>query len=392
MFQIVPDNINIDFMRANRVFAPLSVLLVALSVALTAVLGLNYGIDFLGGYEIQVKLAEPVSEARLREIVAPLNLGDVRVQRFGAVADNEYLVFVREHATLDEAQKAALKADFEALYGGGELPKWAVAESGENITVEFGTAVSEAQVREVVQRRGLALKRIMRSEREDRPEYAIELVSLADKVEAAVRDGLSVPAESQIVRRVEFVGPQVGAQLREQGILATVYALLFILLYIAVRFDLFFAPGAIIALVHDVAITVGAFALFRLEFNLQTIAALLPLVGYSINDTIIVYDRIRENVVRLRGRELTAMVNTSINQTLSRTIWTSGTTLFVTVALWVFGGETLRPFAIALTLGIVVGTYSSIQIASPIYIKLRAYAERRAQRAGERVAATGGQS
>ncbi len=383
MFQLIPPNPNIDFMRANRLLTPLTGLLVVISVVITMIFGLNFGIDFLGGYEIQVKFNQRASESTLREALAGLALEDVRVQQFGDVTDNEHLIFVRAHVMITPEQKTALQADFELLAGGADkLLKWAVAESGENVTVAFTEAITDEQVRQVIEKQGLTVKRVRRSERQDRPEFTVEIEALSDKIEGALRDKLQLPADEQIVRKVEFVGPQVGAQLREQGILATVYAMLFILLYIAVRFDLFFAPGAIVALIHDLALTVGVFALFQLEFNLQTIAALLTIVGYSINDTIIVFDRIRENMVRLRGRELRAMVNTSINETLSRTVLTS-TTLFITVGLWAFGGETLRPFAIALTIGFLVGTYSSITVASPIYIKLREYAERRAARAGQ---------
>ena len=165
-------------------------------------------------------------------------------------------------------------------------------------------------------------------------------------------------------------------------------ALFFILLYIGVRFDLMFAPGAIVALAHDVMITVGVFAVFQLEFNLPFIAALLAIVGYSLNDTIVVYDRIRENAVRMRGRELRSMVNASINQTLSRTVLTSATTLLVVVALIVFGGGIIRDFSVALLTGILVGTYSSVAIASPMYILLRErYGKESGRRGGAAAAA-----
>ncbi|MEM6731548.1 MAG: protein translocase subunit SecF, partial [Myxococcota bacterium] len=200
------------------------------------------------------------------------------------------------------------------------------------------------------------------------------------QIEDAIFGAMSIPktvtvdgkeTRNEIVRRVEFVGPQVGNQLRNQGILAVLYALGFILIYVAIRFDLAFSPGAVVALVHDVIITVGVFAVFQLEFNLPIIAAILALVGYSLNDTIVVYDRIRENAVRYRGRALRDLVNTSLNQTLSRTLITSITTLLATVSLLVFGGGIVRDFAIALTIGVIIGTYSSIAVASPVYIFLR---------------------
>jgi preprotein translocase subunit SecF len=167
---------------------------------------------------------------------------------------------------------------------------------------------------------------------------------------------------------VEMVGPQVGADLRRKGLLSILYAMLGILAYITVRFQLRFALGAIAALVHDVLITIGVFSLLNIEFTLPIIAAILTIIGYSLNDTIVVYDRIRENIKRTPKEKLLAVVNSSINQTLSRTILTSGTTLLVVFCLFVFGGEVIHNFSFALLVGIIVGTYSSIYIASPILL------------------------
>jgi len=377
-----------DFVGRIRQFASFSGLLILVSIVSLFVQGINFGIDFAGGYEIQVKFPEPVSEGKVDELIAPLGVGDARVQRFGAAEDNEYLILVRQHGTLGDEQKALIKADVDTLAGGADnVTNWAVAESGESLHVAFNRPVTEAELRQLLDRRGLTIKEMTRGEREDTPEYQVELVSLSDQIEAALRKGLSIPDDQSIVGRVEFVGPQVGKQLRNQGILAVVYALVFILLYVAVRFDLYFAPGAVVALVHDVIITVGVFSVFQLEFNLPIVAAILALVGYSLNDTIVVYDRIRENAVRLRGRDLRAMVNTSINQTLSRTLLTSGTTLLVVAALTIFGGGIIRDFSIALLVGILIGTYSSIAIASPFYIFLRERYHGRASGADKKAAA-----
>ena len=172
------------------------------------------------------------------------------------------------------------------------------------------------------------------------------------------------------MRRVEFVGPQVGKELTEQGGLAMIYALIGILIYIIVRFQWRFAPGAVIALIHDVLIIIGIFSLFQLDFDLTVLAALLAIIGYSLNDTIVVFDRIRENFRRIRKATPIAVVNTSINQTLSRTLMTSFTTLLVLTALFVFGGEVIHSFSMALLLGVVVGTYSSIYVASTAALAL----------------------
>lgn len=369
---------NIDFVGRMGVFAIVSGILVGGSVVATSALGLNFGIDFAGGYEIQVKFAEATSEAQVQSALEPLGLGDARIQRFGAADQNEFLVLIRETGTISDDDKAGIKADYEKLAGGADkLINLAIAESGETVRVEFGGPVEEDAVRDVLSGRGLTIKDVTRSERTDQPEFRFELVSLADQIEDALQGAFGAPEGSDMVRRVEFVGPQVGNQLRNQGILAVLYALGFILIYIAIRFDLAFSPGAVVALVHDVIITVGVFAIFQLEFNLPIIAAILALVGYSLNDTIVVYDRIRENAVRYRGRTLRDLVNTSLNQTLSRTIITSATTLLATVSLLVFGGGIVRDFAIALTVGVLIGTYSSVAVASPVYIVLRERAERR---------------
>jgi len=170
------------------------------------------------------------------------------------------------------------------------------------------------------------------------------------------------------IRRVEMVGPQVGKDLRQKGLLSILYAMIGILIYISWRFELRFAVGAIIALLHDVLITLGAFSISGREIDLPIIAAFLAIIGYSLNDTIIVYDRIRENYGKHQKKGFTAVVNRSINETLSRTILTSGTTMLVVLALFVFGGGVIHNFAFALLVGILVGTYSSIFVASPVLI------------------------
>jgi preprotein translocase subunit SecF len=170
------------------------------------------------------------------------------------------------------------------------------------------------------------------------------------------------------LRRIEFVGPQVGDELREQGGLAMLLALGLVMLYIAFRFQLKFAVGAVIALVHDVLITLGFFSITRMEFDLTVLAALLAVIGYSLNDTIVVFDRIRENFRKVRRTEPAEIVNISLTETLSRTLFTSLTTLLVLMSLAIFGGEMINAFAIALIVGIAVGTYSSIYVASNVLL------------------------
>ena len=205
-------------------------------------------------------------------------------------------------------------------------------------------------------------------------DVVIQLEARESVAGSAIRDQvMSVLRELDsgvTLRRVEFVGPQVGEELAEAGGLATLFALLMILAYVAFRFQWKFAVGAVTALVHDVVITLGFFAALHLPFDLAVLAAILAVIGYSLNDTIVVFDRIRENLLRIRKRETLEVMNLSINQMLARTLMTSGTTMLVLLALFIFGGEAIHGFSVALIVGVVVGTYSSIFIASPTALAL----------------------
>lgn len=200
------------------------------------------------------------------------------------------------------------------------------------------------------------------------PDPELNTVALSDKVLTILR---SEPGAEPQLRRVEFVGPQVGEDLTEKGGLAVLFALIGILIYVAWRFEYRFAAGAVVALIHDVIITLGFFSLTQLEFDLSVLAAVLAIIGYSLNDTIVVFDRIRENFRRIRRSDLLEIINVSINQTLSRTVLTSGTTLLVIFALALLGGEIIHNFSLALIVGIVVGTYSSIYVASALLVLLK---------------------
>ncbi|MBV1913668.1 MAG: protein translocase subunit SecF [Cycloclasticus sp.] len=199
------------------------------------------------------------------------------------------------------------------------------------------------------------------------PDGALNTAALSNKVLSAVNSGFTQQGE---LRRAEFVGPQVGEELQEDGGLALLYALICILIYVAIRFEYRFALGSVAALAHDVIITLGFFSVFQFEFDLTVLAAVLAVIGYSLNDTIVVFDRVRENFRTLRKGSPVDVVNISLNQTLTRTIMTSMTTLLVLIALFVLGGEIIHDFALALIVGVLVGTYSSIYVASPITLAL----------------------
>jgi preprotein translocase subunit SecF len=197
--------------------------------------------------------------------------------------------------------------------------------------------------------------------------------NLSDRIKDALSKQFG--KDTFVVERVEVVGPQVGHDLREKALLALLYALIGILIYVTFRFEFRFAVGAIVALIHDVSITVGAFSLLNKEFTLPIVAAILTVIGYSLNDTIVVFDRIRERFALKRKEPYEVTINRSINETLSRTILTSATTLIVVVILLFLGGEVIHDFAFALTVGIVVGTYSSIFIASPMLVVFQRFSK-----------------
>jgi len=217
----------------------------------------------------------------------------------------------------------------------------------------------------VVQTFGAANDIVVRVPPTDSEESSAEL---STRVLAALARDVEGEVE---MRRVEFVGPQVGEELTEQGILAVVYALIGIFLYVMFRFQWRFSVGAVVAVIHDILFTLGALSLLQVEFDLTVVAALLAVVGYSLNDTIVLFDRIRENFPRLGKHSSVDVINTSVNETLSRTLMTSLTTLLVLIALFIFGGEIIHAFAFTLIIGVVIGTYSSIYVASSSLLVLK---------------------
>ena len=336
--QFIKPDINIDFVGKRKIAFSISLAMLLISIASLVIHGgPKYGIDFAGGTLVQIKFNEPVSISKIKSGLASIDLGKSSVQGFGEHSEHEYLI----------------RTDRSVMTSGG-----------------FSQTVQQA-------------------------------------LESSTGKGVTV-------RRVEMVGPQVGKDLREKALFAMFYSLLFIAIYISGRFELKwllsgviagvlmgavyllsilnvsvpyliaaallvslalfwflglkYAMGAIVALIHDVTITVGIFSIFNKDFTLPIIAALLTIIGYSLNDTIIVFDRIRENLRKYHKNPLEIVINRSVNETLSRTILTSGTTLVVVIALFVLGGGIIHDFAFALLVGIIVGTYSSIYVASPILL------------------------
>lgn len=239
------------------------------------------------------------------------------------------------------------------------------------VQIKFLQEVRAKDIKQALQPINLGDSLVQQFEQEGQHEFLIQVQQKdveAEHLDQAISQALAraFGEKGFEVRRVEMVGPKVGKDLRRKGILSVLYAVVFMLIYIAWRFEFRFGVGAIIALIHDVFMTLGVFSLTGREITLPIVAAFLTIVGYSVNDTIIVYDRIRENRRKNPHEPFPQVINQSINQTLSRTIITSGTTLMVVLALFIYGGGVIHDFAFALLVGIVVGTYSSIYVASPV--------------------------
>ena len=306
----------IDFIGRRRIAALISISVIVIVLLSLFFRGLNLGIDFTGGTLVEVSYSSSVNTEEVRTNLRRSGLDGVVVQYFGTSRD--VLIRLPADPEVDAAESSSLIiSSLREPYGE------TLAQSSEN-----------------------------------------------DSQRCVFQDGTTGDCTVQM-RRVEFVGPQVGGELTEKGGLAMLYALIGILAYVAWRFEWRFALGAVIALVHDVVVTVGIFSLLGLEFSLPVLAAVLAVIGYSLNDTIVVFDRIRENFRKMRKGTIVEIMNTAINQTLRRTLLTSLTTLLVVVTLILLGGEIIKGFAVALFIGILVGTYSSVFVASPVVLSLR---------------------
>jgi len=255
-------------------------------------------------------------------------------------------------------------------------------QGGTLLQVRFESPISADRIRDTLAGMGFADAEIQHFGGDREAIIRIKEEASEGDVAGGVIEALNRanPGNRAEMRREELVGPKVGRELRTKATMAIVYALIGILIYISLRFEFKFAVGAVAALVHDVVITLGMFSLTGREISLPVIAAFLTIVGYSLNDTIVVYDRIRENKRKLYGRSFVDIVNTSLNESLSRTMVTSLTTLLVVVCLFFFGGEVIKDFAFALMVGVVVGTYSSLYVASPLVVEWQVHAEGRRRR------------
>ncbi len=331
------------------------------------------GVDFRGGTLVYVKYAHPPDLAAIHAETDRVGLKNTRVQRYGPAANNEVLIQLDIQETSEQALDKGKTQILQALESNAPAGKQDLNNSSSlaitNYLLEKDPlllgAGSEANPRYTALAQAIVDYR-------DKTKSGVlgsvdELKSVAGPaVVASLQENFFVSDFG--IRNVEIVGPQVGQQLRKQAILATLYSLGGMLVYLALRFEWIYGVAAVLTVFHDTLITVGVFSLLDREISLTVIAAILTLIGYSNNDTIVVFDRIRENIKLLRRERLADIVNKSINQTLSRTILTAGLTFLTVLALFLFGGEVLHNFSLALVIGILIGTYSSIAIAAPILV------------------------
>jgi len=382
-FDILPHGTKFDFVGKRRIAVTLSLLanLAVVIWAVPVVHGLNFGVDFAGGTEMEVKFARAVDPGAVRQGLEG-DFKDVSVQTYGPETEHTYLIRVGRIALLSAEQVSRVAQAVQAKYPLQGAPAYN-PDLGDKIDFQFqGTPPSPAEVKAAVEAAGVRVREV----REEAGlaagtrSFAVITFGIQDKVE---RDLASRFAEAgPDVRRVEYVGPAVGRELRNQGFKAILFAMGLIVVYVGLRFDFRFSPGVIIALIHDAVITLGYFAFSGREFNLTSVAVILTIVGYSVNDTVVVYDRIRENQGKLKGKRLGEIVNISINEVLGRTFLTSLATALSLVGLLIFGVGTIWDFALAMLVGIVSGTYSTWFIAAPMTIWLEERADRaRAARA-----------
>ena len=354
----------IDFMKYRGPVTAVLALMATLSVVSLFYPGPNYGIDFAGGTELQLAFTGDVTSAEIRSALEEAGYSRPDVIKVEGTP-NEYIIRVGEVSSLPEEQIEQIREAASAALGEDVLREMRVSPGGDKITIRASHEINEQQLQEALESAGAHVRSINALAGSRIPRYEAHLVGVADELVAQLRSRFGDRAPESALR-VEWVGPKAGEQLRDAAIQSLLYAIAFIMLYVAFRFDLRFAPGGVIAMLHDALITLGIYVLLQKEVNLTTVAALLTIMGYSINDTIVVYDRIRENMVRVRDKSLRELINISTSQTLSRTIITSGTTILSVSAFFFLGTGAIQDIAFALGIGILIGTMSSIFIAAPI--------------------------
>jgi len=365
-------NTNIDFLGKKWYFLAFSLVFsVAGIFSMLFWHGIPYGVDFRGGTLVYVKFAHPPNDNAIRAAIDRAGLHNFKLQRYDVPSNNEELIDLDVQETSEQALDQGKTRIIQALETNAPAGKQDLNNSSslaiknylmDKDPMHLGSDADQKytqQAQAIVDARDKGAGGVLSS-------FDQLKGSVDPAVVVSLPDGFFLSDFS--VRNVEIVGPQVGAQLRKQALLATAYSLAGMLIYLGFRFEWIYGVAAVVTVFHDTLITVGAFSLLNKDISLTVIAAILTLIGYSNNDTIVVFDRIRENIKLMRREKLSEIVNRSINQTLSRTILTAGLTFLTVLALYLFGGEVLRGFSLALVIGILIGTYSSIAIAAPILV------------------------
>ena len=365
-------NTNIDFLGKKWYFLAFSLVFsVAGIFSMLFWHGIPYGVDFRGGTLVTVKFSHPPNDNAIRAAIDRAGLHNFKLQRYDVPSNNEELIDLDVQETSEQALDQGKTRIIQALQTNTPAGKQDLNNSSslaiknylmDKDPLHLGSDADQKytqQAQAIVDARDKGAGGVMSS-------FDQLKGSVDPAVVVSLPDGFFLSDFS--VRNVEIVGPQVGAQLRRQALLATAYSLAGMLIYLGFRFEWIYGIAAVVTVFHDTLITLGAFSLLNKDISLTVIAAILTLIGYSNNDTIVVFDRIRENIKLMRREKLSEIVNRSINQTLSRTILTAGLTFLTVLALYLFGGEVLRGFSLALVIGILIGTYSSIAIAAPILV------------------------
>jgi preprotein translocase subunit SecF len=359
------DGLDVDYCRWRYVAMSISGALMVLSWVLFFTVQPNWSTDFTGGTEIHLKFQQPTEVGELRAGLRSLGLSDDSVQQVNGSDSGEFLVRVSDPTFGMDGLEKEVRDALTKLYG----PDWIQSMTGTaEVSARFVVAYKEPYKDYKIV--GKELEELLPNARvlptKDELTIAVEIPGLSKRIEDRIEGAMAgKPFE---VLATDSIGPKVGAELRRQGFIALAATLLLILIYVGFRFDLEYAPGAIIALFHDVTLTMGVMVALQLDFSLQTVGALLTILGFSINDTIVIYDRIRENKDKFRRTDIVTLINKSVNETMTRTIATTFTVLLAIVAFLFWGGPVLRDFAIAMLCGLFFGSYSTIYIASPLII------------------------
>ncbi|MEJ2417387.1 MAG: protein translocase subunit SecF [Exilibacterium sp.] len=361
-------NKTIQFMAQRKVAAAFSILLLLGSIFSLIVNKLEFGLDFTGGTQLEIGFETPINLNVVRDTLREQGLKNSSVVYYGAETD----VLIRMQGSLKDIAVNQLETRLQNKYG-TQIPVELSKQGLSSIQYAERLLIGVGDDQQLVVEDIFPADKYgpVETEKTEGGLAVMLATSIDETISGELIKALRAATEGEVeLRRTEFVGPQIGEELRDDGGLGMLFALVVVMVYVALRFQFKFSVGAVTALAHDVIIVLGFFSILRLDFDLTVLAAVLAVIGYSLNDTIVVSDRIRENFRKMRKGSAEEVINVSLTQTLERTLITSLTTLLVLIALFVFGGELIHGFATALIVGIVVGTYSSIYVAANVLMMM----------------------